>query len=444
MSKLLKATAILLGLLVAVILLALLIVDFGRFETRIERVVSEATGREFRIDGGLEIRALPSIRVTTSDVSLANAEWGSEPQMATIGHLSARVGVWSLLFGPPVIDELRLQDVDILLETDDDGTGNWVMGQPASAEPPTEEEAEGGAFEMPLYIHFAEIDDVKLRYLPTMESGFSVGTLGITTDESGQHVFDGAGQWQEWPFSLAGIVADRRVELDATLGELALTSTLDYARDTVDVTALLSTLDKLGEILEVEGLPPAELSLSGTVGMEGDSIELSDVLATLGSSRVTLDGEVDTGGTSRLTIEAEGPSLSELKPELPAVPFTLSTDLVAEEQTITLDPLTLNVAESDLRGSAQFTGGDAPGIKLRAQSSLIDLTPFQSTEPADGEGAAKQGTTGAAGNGAAKGTKSRYVFTEEPLPLDQLRNLQADVDVSVDKVKTSTFNMLEL
>ena len=232
MIKLLKVLAAMLGVLLITLVAVLLFVDFGRFEPRIEQAVSEATGRDFQIDGDLEIRALPAIQVSANDVSLSNAEWGSEPEMARIGHFSARVNVLSLLTGPPVIEEVRLKDVDVLLETDAEGTGNWAMGEPAPEEPPAEDDTEGGALEMPVTLRFAELDNIRLRYLPTLESGLTVASLGVTADEQGQHTLEGKGQWKELPFELAGTAADRQVELDVTLGELALASTLDMPDDT--------------------------------------------------------------------------------------------------------------------------------------------------------------------------------------------------------------------
>lgn len=41
-----------------------MVVDFGRFEPQIEQAVSEAIGRDFRIDGELEIHLLPSPRLS--------------------------------------------------------------------------------------------------------------------------------------------------------------------------------------------------------------------------------------------------------------------------------------------------------------------------------------------------------------------------------------------
>src|SRR5882672_186862 len=46
--------------------------------------VQAATGREFRINGGLSFQLLPTIAVVAKDVALGNAPWGSRKEMATV------------------------------------------------------------------------------------------------------------------------------------------------------------------------------------------------------------------------------------------------------------------------------------------------------------------------------------------------------------------------
>jgi len=86
--------------------------------------VADATGRQLKLGGALDLDIVPSPAIVLEDVSLSNAEWGSEPMLATVGHVSARLGLWSLFSGPVRVKELRLRDVDVLLETNEQGQGN--------------------------------------------------------------------------------------------------------------------------------------------------------------------------------------------------------------------------------------------------------------------------------------------------------------------------------
>ena len=89
---------------VGVVLLAIVlyvgVVDLGRHKARIEAVVTKQLGRPFAIDGALQLKLFPSIQVLAEGVRVANAEWGSKPQMVEIGHFSTHVGLWSLISGP--------------------------------------------------------------------------------------------------------------------------------------------------------------------------------------------------------------------------------------------------------------------------------------------------------------------------------------------------------
>ena len=79
-------------LLVAVIYAAVTIAfPPERIAALLASQVKAVTGRDFRIDGGLSIRVLPTIAVHARDVVLGNAEWGSRPDMVRIRSASFEV-----------------------------------------------------------------------------------------------------------------------------------------------------------------------------------------------------------------------------------------------------------------------------------------------------------------------------------------------------------------
>ena len=149
-----------LGLLLVLLCLGavtyLSVTDLGKFKTEIEKAVGDATGRAFRIDGDLHIDVFPSPAFSVEQASLANARWGTAPDMLDVGHFSARIGLWSLLFPPVVIRDTRLRDVTLLLEVNEQGQGNWILG---GAEPDAGE-SDGDPFRLPVDIRFAEVSDV--------------------------------------------------------------------------------------------------------------------------------------------------------------------------------------------------------------------------------------------------------------------------------------------
>ena len=118
--------------IVGAVLLALVLylglADLGRHKGQIEALVTKQIGRPFAIEGALQLKLFPAIRVLAERVRVGNAEWGSKPQMVEIGRVSTHVGLWSLISEPVDIRSFELSDVSVLLEKDQDGKGNWEFG----------------------------------------------------------------------------------------------------------------------------------------------------------------------------------------------------------------------------------------------------------------------------------------------------------------------------
>lgn len=105
--------------------------DYNRYKGLIEKAVTDATGRQLDIKGGVEIAMSLSPELAVRDVTLANAPWGSQPQMAHIGQLRVRIRLIPLLRREVDITGIRLIDTDLLLETDASGRANWHFDREA-------------------------------------------------------------------------------------------------------------------------------------------------------------------------------------------------------------------------------------------------------------------------------------------------------------------------
>ena len=99
--------------------------------------VKAATGREFRIDGGLSIRVLPTIAIQARDVVLGNAAWGSRADMVTVRRAAIDVSPGALLEGELRILRIDVEGVDALLESDGAGRYNWQFTPATSPARPT-------------------------------------------------------------------------------------------------------------------------------------------------------------------------------------------------------------------------------------------------------------------------------------------------------------------
>ena len=76
MNKVIKWVIIVGGGLVALVIIALLIVpsfvDLQSYKPRIEKMVSEATGRPFSIGGDIDLSLFPWVGFSSSDIHLGN------------------------------------------------------------------------------------------------------------------------------------------------------------------------------------------------------------------------------------------------------------------------------------------------------------------------------------------------------------------------------------
>jgi uncharacterized protein involved in outer membrane biogenesis len=101
--------------------------DYTKLKPQIERMVKDATGRELTLRGDLDfIIGYPPVLFAT-DVVFANAPWGSKPQMITVDRLRVEMRLLPLLVREVVLHYLGLSGVEVLLETDPNGKGNWVF-----------------------------------------------------------------------------------------------------------------------------------------------------------------------------------------------------------------------------------------------------------------------------------------------------------------------------
>jgi AsmA family protein len=112
--------------------------DWNRMRPEIAGRLTEATGRTIEIRGDLDLRLSWRPEVIARDVTVANAEWGSQPDMATAEAVRLTFRVLPLLRGR--IEEARVHLVRprLLLETDGERT-NWAFATDDDNEDATEE-----------------------------------------------------------------------------------------------------------------------------------------------------------------------------------------------------------------------------------------------------------------------------------------------------------------
>src|SRR3954469_5003805 len=130
-------------------------VDFNSYKDLVAQQVKAATGRDLVLAGDVKVAVSLIPHLEIDQVTFRNADWGSEPQMLKLHRLEADIAIIPLLSSQIRIRQIRLVGADVLLETDKNGQGNWVMGAPSS----------GGSSSTPLpQISQAVIENAKIRW----------------------------------------------------------------------------------------------------------------------------------------------------------------------------------------------------------------------------------------------------------------------------------------
>jgi AsmA protein len=155
MKKTIKWIIIVGGGLVALVIIALLIVpsfvDLQSYKPRIEKMVSEATGRPFSIGGDIDLSLFPWVGFSSSDIHLGNPPGFEEKDFASLKSVEVRVKLIPLISKDIQVKRFILEEPRIALEKSKSGRTNWegIGKKSAEAAPKPEKEktTEGGAGE---------------------------------------------------------------------------------------------------------------------------------------------------------------------------------------------------------------------------------------------------------------------------------------------------------
>jgi uncharacterized protein involved in outer membrane biogenesis len=338
--KLLILVAALPVLLVTIALLYLNFADLGGWRDTVARLASDAIGRELRINGEFQPEIGFTTRVVATDITLANADWSTDPHMVSVDRLAGEIDLLSILFGPITIGDVEISGARVLFETSTEGHFNWALGD--------SESDGGGGGPVELVIGHAALDATHLVYRsgPGQDLEVDLSKLEFTDDGTGMLDLDLGGSLDGSAVAISGrlgtfigLINANRVEhdlegrfADAEFGLQGKTGDLGSLTG-VDGNVSIGGPD-LSQITTTLGIEPLfDGPFSATVSVqpaaEGSAF---DVDATVGEMRADVNGTVDSlthPGDLDLTVDASGPNIATLGAltgveDLPAKPFAVS------------------------------------------------------------------------------------------------------------------------
>lgn len=376
------AVVVLVVALVATGIGIIMSIDFNQYRPQIEAQAEAVTGRHLSLAGDLDVALSLVPTVAVNDVTFANAEWGSRPEMVKVDRLEFEMALLPLLSGDIQVKRVVLNGADILLETDADGTPNWTFASASDAEPAAPAEG-GGGVKLPT-VNSIAIEDARLTYrdgTTGTSQTVALASLSATADSATSPI----------AIDLEGALNDNPIKLTGSVG--ALQGLLENQPFAVDLAG-----EGGGATFTVKGTvaePKAGRGVALELSAKGDS--LADMTALTGS------------------------------PLPPLGPYSVLARLTDQEGGYQVEGLQARMGESDVSGSAGIAlGGPRPRITAALTSTKLDFRDFGvEPQPAVEDTAAPSGDAG--------GSDGR-VFPADPLPLDGLKAVDASVKFTGQQV----------
>lgn len=344
---------------------------------------SAILGREIRIGGAFDIAWGDPIRIVAEDVHLANAPWGSAPEMFGARRLELELALRPLLRLRYVVPLLALDGASLVLETNDKGEGNWQFFAAEAAAP--EERTE-----------FPDLHRLAVAHSTFL---WRNDATGATTE-----------------------IDFRSLSLDAPdrTGPVRIVSEGDFQKKPYALDATVGALAELQTPAQ-----PYPVKLAGEVGATKVAIDgsLAEPLAFQGlSSRVSLEGE-----DLRRFLEV-------FSVPVPATPrFRIAGRLEHQGDAWSGHDVEVTLGKSEFGGGVLIdVSGQRPYLKAELVAKYLDLADFEGFTGEDpNEPPPKEAED------AARREQGGRVIPETPLPTEQLGAIDADLSVDAAVIKPS-------
>ncbi|PWG60992.1 AsmA family protein [Spiribacter halobius] len=447
MAGVLKWLAIIVGAVVALVVVLvvglLLLVDPNDYRDEIAQVVEAQTGREFTIEGDIELTFFPRIGLAVGGVALGDDPAFSDGAFLRADGLNLAVEVMPLLSGTLQLDTITLRRPQVTLIRDEQGRGNWESLAPPAAAAASEPARNAGLVAVSSHepagtahaggmLADARLAGLRIEQARLVYEDRGAGT-SATLDPVNLALNDvqlGApvaieGDWQ-------GDVAGTR--LDGTLTGSATVSP-DFARASAEGLTLAVTA--AGDAVPA-GEQTATLSTDIEADLQAAVYRLSGL--RLEAATAVLEGGVEANAagsspvvTGQLTLAETDPqgvfeALDMAPPETRDgnVLQSLSAELALRfaQGVLRVDPIRAKLDDSNLTGWAEVRDFAGPDAAFDLQLDGINVDSYL---PPPEEGEAEPAAT--PGGAAAAGA--------ELIPVEVLRPLVLDGEIRIGEITAS-------
>ncbi|MDN5863949.1 MAG: AsmA family protein [Gammaproteobacteria bacterium] len=427
LRRTLKWSGITIGTLVVLIIIAIIVIphviNTAAVKNKIEAVASEQTGRQVTIAGPLSLSLFPWIGFDANDVTMANAKGFGERPFLHVNELQIHAKLIPLIFGSVEVSGITLDSPTLHLARKENGRSNWqdLTGGGASR-PENSEQESGGSPLSQLSIGHVEINDATLTYDDAQRGKhYEIRQFGLEASNlaAGRRfpLSFSTRIASEDPHFRAAIKFDTEASFDATGNRIALT------QGTLDAT-----------ITSYGGTQPIDLgaqwdkiafdNAAGTATVAGLLLNVSDLKAKLDAKANQLNAKPKISGHLKVPPFSPRKVLADLGNPVPASlegfdKASLSADLAARQNALSLVNLVLKLDDSTLRGSAGIPDLDKAGLRFDLALDHIDLSDY---------------IVSGAGENTRLGTGHGKLFMKTRLPGRLLEGLDVAGNLAIGKL----------
>ncbi len=395
MSGVVSASIVSLAVAVYVILSSY---NYNGLKPEITRAVKDDTGRELTLGGDISLKIGFTPALVVKDVSFQNAPWGSQPNLAKIKRFEIKVRLLPLLSRRIDVKRLILIEPEILFETDVSGKSNLAFETPKKQDltQGKDETKAGGDWKLlALTFNELQIEKGRITYIDhelKRTYGATVGTLMATATSS------------ESPtkLKLKGAYNGKSFEVTGALCPLIAFVNPNKAWP---VNLAVKTEN-------------AALTLDGTV---------KDPLARRGIElNFTLKGK-DLASFKQLSGESYHLG----------GPFDISGRIAdTARNAYSISNLRIVQGENDLSGSVELIlAENRPRVTAALSAQKLDLRSYFQVS---------SNTEKTTKHLSKEGGKEDRIFPDHPLPLETLRQANADVKIHVAQVRLPSLLLTDL
>ena len=497
MGKLIKIILVLFSsvtvLFVAAAIMIPLFVDLNDYKTEMEVVVQEKTGRTLKIEGDLDLSVFPWLGVSTGKIVLSNAEGFAENPFAVIGEAEIKVKLLPLFSKQIEVSTVLLKDLELHLEKNKQGTSNWddlatpketgdqlpdksvknlasssqkdhaqipdqkvnaaidraaqkdIATQPIAGK--VEQLAEPGSTEQEIN-NAIDLAAIKIGGLVIENS-----LISWHDQQSGQHIIV-----KDFNFSSGVVAFNKPIAIKLSLllenAEPAVTEQLDLSMHLV-IDAALQKIQlanfSLDSVTKGESIPGGQLNtqLKSDIILNIQEQTLTLKQLQLSTNSIHLTGELnasklntDLQYTGALKIASFSPKelLQQLQISVPETAdkqvlqkLAISFALQGSKDSVALENLKITLDDTTMTGYTRIKQFDQPAVTFQLAIDDIDLDRYSAPKLKQENKPQKTQTAIA---------KTKTAVAESPLlPIDTLRTLNVNGDLTIEKLKVAQLTM---